>query len=104
MRELTAAERKAYDKMILGSRQMNLKELINIEQSPNNTLPSELEKMLKNDSKREFEKNFKGSLLPAAGLEPALPCGKQILSLPRLPIPTRRHSYEMHSYNLFMIP
>ncbi len=55
MRELTAAERKEYDKMILGSKQMNLRDLISIEQSPpNNTSPSELEKMLKNDSKIVF--------------------------------------------------
>ena len=54
MRELTASERKAYDKMVLGSRQMNLKDIINIEQSPNDTLPSELEKLLKNDSKIVF--------------------------------------------------
>ncbi len=55
MRELTAAERKEYDKMILGSKQMNLRDLISIEQSPpNNTSPSELEKLLKNDSKIVF--------------------------------------------------
>ncbi len=54
MRELTAAERKAYDKMILGSRQMNLKDLINIEQSPNNNIITEAEKLLKNDSKIVF--------------------------------------------------
>ena len=54
MRELTAAERKAYDKMILGSRQMNLKDLINIEQSPNNNIITETEKLLKNDSKIVF--------------------------------------------------
>ena len=29
--------------------------------------------------------------MPAAGLEPARCCQQQILSLPRLPIPTRRH-------------
>ena len=29
--------------------------------------------------------------MPAAGLEPARRCRQQILSLPRLPIPTRRH-------------
>ena len=28
--------------------------------------------------------------MPAAGLEPARCCHQQILSLPRLPIPTRR--------------
>ena len=28
--------------------------------------------------------------MPAVGLEPTRPCGQQILSLPRLPIPTRR--------------
>ena len=54
MRELTAAERKAYDKMILGSRQMNLKDLINIEPSPNNNINTEAEKILKNDSKIVF--------------------------------------------------
>ncbi len=54
MRELTAAERKAYDKMILGSRQMNLKDLINIEPSPNNNLNIETEKLLKNNSKIVF--------------------------------------------------
>ena len=46
MRELTAAERKAYDKMVLGSRQMNLKDLINIEQSQNNNINTETEKIL----------------------------------------------------------
>lgn len=30
-------------------------------------------------------------IMPAAGLEPARRCRQQILSLPRLPIPTRRH-------------
>ena len=30
--------------------------------------------------------------LPAAGLEPARPQGQQILSLSRLPVPTRRHA------------
>ena len=54
MRELTPAEKRNYDKMVLGSRQMNLKDLISIDQSPNNTSPSELEKMLKNDSKIVF--------------------------------------------------
>jgi len=54
MRELTAAERKAYDKMVLGSRQMNLKDLINIEQSPNDNIITETEKLLKNDSKIVF--------------------------------------------------
>ena len=54
MRELTAAERKAYDKMVLGSRQMNLKDLINIEQSQNNNINTETEKILKNDSKIVF--------------------------------------------------
>jgi len=54
MRELTPAEKRNYDKMVLGSRQMNLKDLISIDQSPNNTSPSELEKLLKNDSKIVF--------------------------------------------------
>lgn len=54
MRELTAAERKAYDKMVLGSRQMDLKDLINIEQSQNNNINTETEKKLKNDSKIVF--------------------------------------------------
>ena len=54
MRELTPAEKRNYDKLVLGSRQMNLKDLISIDQSPNNTSPSELEKMLKNDSKIVF--------------------------------------------------
>ena len=54
MRELTPAEKRNYDKMVLGSRQMNLKDLISIDQSPNNTSTSELEKMLKNDSKIVF--------------------------------------------------
>ncbi len=54
MRELTPAEKRNYDKMVLGSKQMNLKDLISIDQSPNNTSPSELEKLLKNDSKIVF--------------------------------------------------
>lgn len=31
MRELTAAERKAYDKMVLGSRQMSIKDILKSE-------------------------------------------------------------------------
>ena len=31
-------------------------------------------------------------IMPAAGIEPARPFGQQILSLPRLPVPTRRRS------------
>ena len=30
---------------------------------------------------------FSNVMVPLAGLEPAHPCGQQILSLPRLPIP-----------------
>lgn len=49
MRELTAAERKAYDKMILGSRQMSLKDIIKTEIS--GPEKSEEEKFPENDSK-----------------------------------------------------
>ena len=33
------------------------------------------------------------SIMPVVGLEPTLRCHKQILSLPRLPIPTHRRMF-----------
>ena len=51
MRELTAAERKAYDKMILGSKQMNIKDFLKMDdtsftkEEPEDIFP------LKDDSK-----------------------------------------------------
>ena len=37
--------------------------------------------------------------MPVAGLEPALSCPKQILSLPRLPIPTHRR-LQLHNNSI----
>gem|GEM_PF-1686804 len=37
-----------------------------------------------------------GPQVPTRGLEPPRPCGQQILSLPRLPIPPRRQESEPH--------
>ena len=37
------------------------------------------------------------AVVPQAGLEPARPCGQQILSLPRLPIPPLGHAGRDHS-------
>ncbi len=49
MRELTAAERKAYDKMVLGSRQMSIKDIL---KSETTNLESAIDNsILENDSK-----------------------------------------------------
>ena len=37
-------------------------------------------------------------LIPAAGVEPARPCGHWILSPARLPIPPRRHNLNWGSW------
>ena len=41
--------------------------------------------------------------MPAVGLEPTLRCRKQILSLPRLPIPTRRLMFFKNPNNKYHI-
>lgn len=49
MRELTAAERKAYDKMVIGSRQMSIKDIL---KSETTNLESAIDNsILENDSK-----------------------------------------------------
>lgn len=52
MRELTAAERKAYDKMVLGSRQMSIKDIL---KSETTNLESAIDNsILENDSKINY--------------------------------------------------
>lgn len=49
MRELTVAERKAYDKMVIGSRQMSIKDIL---KSETTNLESAIDNsILENDSK-----------------------------------------------------
>ena len=54
MRELTSAEQKEYDKMILGSRQMDLKDFLNTESFTSEAKISTPEFLTENHSKILF--------------------------------------------------
>ena len=51
-----------------------------------------------NKEKKTRSENLVFNTIPAAGVEPARPCGHWILSPARLPIPPRRHKFNWGSW------
>ena len=58
MRELTPEERKQYDKMVLGSKQINLQDILNSVPKVSDPLTDKIQFPFENDSKIQYTQIF----------------------------------------------